>query len=366
MNEVGRFTTDACLDVWEKRMRYRIFGRRTGLKVSELALGGGMFGTAWGYGAERDEVQAMIARYLDAGGNLIDTADNYQLGESERLIGEFVAPRRDDVVVASKYSRGDSRVPSLGTVGDHRKAMVRSVERSLERLRTDRIDLYFVHMDDGVTPVDEIMRGLDDLVRAGKILYSGMSNFPAWRIASAALTADRNAWAPVAAVQVEYNLLQRTVEREILPMADAFGLATMGWSPLAGGLLTGKYRRGERGRATDLKASVLHQDGGPQAATLDAIESVSREIGVPCSQIAIAWTRAKGVLPVIGPRTLSQLEDNLASAELTLEEEALACLDRASQTPLGYPHELLNDPEQRAVMTGGRWDRIDFPSAVVV
>jgi aryl-alcohol dehydrogenase-like predicted oxidoreductase len=221
-------------------------------------------------------------------------------------------------------------------------------------------------MDDGVTPVDEIMRGLDDLVRQGKILYAGLSNFPAWRIAAAAMTADRNAWAPVAAIQVEYNLLQRTIEREMLPMADAFGLATMAWSPLAGGLLTGKYRRGEKGRATELQSSVLHDEAARNAGVLDALEAAGRDLGAPPSQVAIAWAMAKGVFPVLGPRTLAQLEDNLAGAEIALDAETIARLDQASETPLGYPHELLAHPEQRNVMTGGRWSAIDFPRTTVV
>lgn len=204
-------------------MRYRIFGERTGLKVSEIVLGAGMFGTAFGYGAPQDEVRRLLQGYVEAGGNFIDTADNYQLGESERLIGEFIAQRRDDFVIASKFSRGATRAPALAALGNNRKAMVQSVEDSLKRLKTDRIDVYFVHMDDGVTPVDEIARGLDDLVRAGKIIYGGLSNFPAWRVATAANTADLRGWAPIAAIQIEYNLLERTPERELLPMADGFG-----------------------------------------------------------------------------------------------------------------------------------------------
>ncbi len=346
-------------------MRYKIFGQRTGLKVSELALGAGMFGTAFGYGAEPDEVRQILRGYAEAGGNLIDTADNYQLGQSEALIGEFIASNRDDFIIASKYSRGSSLHPALAVLGNNRKAMVQSVEGSLKRLRTDRIDLYFVHMDDGVTPVDEIARGLDDLVRAGKIVYAGLSNFPAWRVAAAARTADLRGWAPIAAVQMEYSLLQRTTERELLPMADAFGLGVMGWSPLGGGLLTGKYRKGERGRATDLKESVLHDDLAQNAPVLDALIAVADEIGCTPGQVAIAWVRAKGVLPVIGPRTRAQLDDNLVAATLQLSDHQLRRLDSVSAVPLGYPHELLAAPTQRAIMTGNRWDRIDFPERTV-
>jgi aryl-alcohol dehydrogenase-like predicted oxidoreductase len=346
-------------------MRYRIFGQRTGLKVSELALGTGMFGTAFGYGASPDEVRRMLQGYAEAGGNFIDTADNYQLGESELLIGEFISHHRDDFIIASKYSRGASLKPALATLGNNRKAMVQSVEASLRRLQTDRIDLYFVHMDDGVTPMEEIARGLEDLVRAGKIVYAGLSNFPAWRIATAVNTADLRGWTPVAALQTEYSLLQRTTERELLPMANALGLGVMGWSPMGGGLLTGKYRKGEKGRATDLKGSVLHDDPARTAPVLDALVAIAEELETNPGRVAIAWVLAKGVLPVIGPRTRAQLDDNLAAAALTLGDAHLRRLDALTAVPPGYPHELLAADEQRAIMTGHRWEQIDFPERPV-
>jgi aryl-alcohol dehydrogenase-like predicted oxidoreductase len=346
-------------------MRFKIFGQRTGLKVSEIILGTGMFGTAWGYGAEPDEVRHILRGYADAGGNFIDTADNYQFGESERQIGEFVAPCRDDFVIASKFSRGATANPALTALGNNRKAMVQAVEESLKRLRTDRIDLYFVHMEDGVTPVEEIARGLDDLVRAGKIVYTGLSNFPAWRVASAVTLADLRGWTSIAAIQVEYSLLERTTERELLPMADGLGLGVMGWSPMAGGLLTGKYRKGERGRATDLKASVLHDDPERNASVIDTLIAIAREIGSNPGRVAIAWVRAKGVLPIIGPRTRAQLDDNLAAASLSLSSDQIRRLDEVSAVRLGYPHELNTTAEQRATLTGNRWDKIDFPGRTV-
>ncbi len=346
-------------------MRYRIFGQRTGLKVSELVLGTGMFGTAFGYGAPPGQVRDILQGFVDAGGNFIDTADNYQLGEAESLIGEFIASRRDDLIIASKYSRGASLKPSLASLGNNRKAMVQSVEASLRRLKTDRIDLYFVHMDDGVTPMEEIARGLDDLARAGKIVYAGLSNFPAWRIATAVNTADLRGWTPVAAVQLEYSLLQRTTERELLPMANALGLGVMGWSPLGGGLLTGKYRKGEKGRATDLKGSVLHDDPARNAPVLDVLAGIAQELDSNPGRVAIAWVKARGVLPVIGPRTRAQLDDNLAATALTLSDEHLRRLDEATAVPAGYPHELLAAPEQRAIMTGSRWELLDLPGQPV-
>ena len=228
-------------------MRYALFGRGTGLQVSSLNLGTGRLGKVGGYGAEPEDVPAVQRAYGEAGGNLIDTSDAYQQGQSEVAIGNFVAADRDDFVISSKYSRTPRADPAIAARGAHRKAMIQSVEASLTGLKTDRIELYLVHTDDGVTPVVEIARGFDDLVRAGKIVYGGFFNTPAWRVAIAAATADLRGWASIAAVQVEYSLLQHTGEREMLPIAEAFGLGVMGYSPLAAGLLTGKYREGETG-----------------------------------------------------------------------------------------------------------------------
>src|ERR1700692_325502 len=330
-------------------MRYRIFGERTGLKVSELALGTGMFGQTWGYGAPPEDVKRIIAAYADAGGNFIDTA----------------GPSRDDFVIASKFPRGASADPALAHLGNNRKNMVQSVEASLKRLKTDHIDLYFVHMDDFVTPMEEIAHGLDDLARAGKIVYGGLSNFPAWRIATAANTADLRGWTAVSAIQIEYNLLQRTPERELLPMADGFGLGVMGYSPMAAGILTGKYRKGERGRATDLKVSVQHADDPNNDTAIDAVSAVAQEVGAKPGQVAVAWVKAKGVLPIVGTRTREQLEEHLAALSVTLSDDQIRRLDKATAIALGYPHELNSSSEQREVMTGGRFDRIDYPTRVV-
>jgi aryl-alcohol dehydrogenase-like predicted oxidoreductase len=346
-------------------MRYKIFSERTGLKVSELALGTGMFGQAWGYGAPPKEVRRIIAGFADAGGNFIDIADNYQHGVSETLVGEAIAKNRDDFVIATKFTRGASAKPALARLGNNRKNMVQSVEASLKRLKTDRIDLYFVHMDDFVTPMEEIACGLDDLVRAGKIVYGGLSNFPARRIATAANTADLRGWTAVSAIQIEYNLLQRTPERELLPMADGFGLGVMGYSPMAAGILTGKYRKGETGRATHLKASVQHADDPNNDKVIDAVNAVAKELGAKPGQVAVAWVKAKGVLPIVGTRTRKQLEEHLAAATVTLKDNQIRRLDAATAFALGYPHDLNSSAEQREIMTGGRFDQIDYPTRVV-
>ena len=347
-------------------MRYKIFGERTGLKVSELALGTGMFGQTWGYGATPEEAKRIIEGFADAGGNFIDTADNYQHGVSETTIGDVITSNRADFVIASKFTRGASDNLALVRLGNNRKNMVQSVEASLKRLKTDRIDLYFAHMDDFVTPMEEIARGLDDLVRAGKIVYGGLSNFPAWRVATAANMADLRGWTPISAIQIEYNLLQRTPERELLPMAEGFGLGVMGWSPMAAGILTGKYQKGERGRATELKASVRHADNPNNDAVVAAVTSVAEEIGAKPGQVAVAWVKAKGVLPVIGTRTWEQFEDHLGALKVTLNDEQMHRLDSVTAIALGYPHDLNSSPEQRAVMTGGRFDQIDYPPRVVL
>jgi aryl-alcohol dehydrogenase-like predicted oxidoreductase len=323
-----------------------------------------MFGQASGYGATPEEVRRIIAGFASAGRNFIDTADNDQHGVSETLVGEAIAANRDEFVIATKFTRGASARPALTLLGNNRKNMVQSVEASLKRLKTDRIDLNVVHMDDFVTPMEEIARGLDDLVRAGKIVYGGLSNFPAWRIATAANTADLRGWTAVSAIQIECNLLHRTPDRKLLPMADGFGLRVMGWSPTAGGIPTGKYRKGERGRATDFKASVRHADNPNNDAAIDAVKPVAQEVGAKPGQVAVAWVKAKGVLPVVGTPTREQLEDHLAAITVTLSDDQIRRVDEATAIALGYPHELNSSSEQREVMTGGRFDQIDYPAIV--
>jgi aryl-alcohol dehydrogenase-like predicted oxidoreductase len=339
-------------------MRYRIFGR-TGLRVSSFALGTGNFGKGWGYGSDREEAQQIYTAYREAGGNFIDTADQYQFGQSEAMLGDFIAGERDDVVLATKFSLGDRPDSGLQRTGNSRKAMIQSVEASLGRLKTDRIDLLWVHMPDGVTPVDEIVRGLDDLVRSGKILYAGLSDFPAWRVATAATLAELRGWAPIAAVQLEYSLVERTAERELLPMAAAFDLGTVGWSPLGGGLLTGKYRQGEAGRAQGLGVVIHSESDARKTAVVDELLAIAEETGRPPGQLAIAWVLARGMLPIIGPRTLDQLADNLAAADTALAAEHRQRLDAVSRIALGFPHEVVAG--SAAVLAGGKAELTDRP-----
>ncbi len=349
-----------------ERMEYILFGRGTGLRVSTIALGGAMFGTAWGYGAERDVVTNMLHLYAEADGNFIDTADSYEQGESETIVGAFLQGRRDHFVLASKFTVGAEARGGPLTTGNSRLAMIRSVEASLRRLDTGWIDLYWVHMPASVTATDELVRGLDDLVRAGKIRYYGFSNFPAWRVARAATIAELRGWAPPVGIQVDYSLVQRTCDRELLPMARALGLGVVGWSPLGGGLLTGKYRRGEVGRATGFgKAFKREEDDARRSTILDVVEAIAAETGASAGQVAIAWLLRRQMVIAIGPRTVEQLVENLGSMRVSLSQEQRERLDAVSHTPLGFPHEFLDSESQRQSVSGGVFDRTSNPHGPV-
>ncbi|WP_458717415.1 aldo/keto reductase [Pseudomonas gregormendelii] len=329
-------------------MHYKVFGRKTGLRVSELALGAGNFGTGWGHGAERDEAMRIFDGYLEAGGNFIDTANGYQAGQSESMLSEFIAPERDRLVIASKYTLGTTPADGISHTGNNRKNMVRAVEESLTRLKTDRLDLFWAHMSDGVTPMEEILRGFDDLVRAGKIHYAGLSNFPAWRIARADLLAEVRGFAPIVALQVEYSLAERSAEREQLPMAEALGLAATLWSPLGGGFLTGKYRNSDGdNRAAKLGMLIHAEKGARETALLDTLLAVAGELAASPTHVAIAWLREKArqstttLIPILGSRTREQLDSTLGALAVELDAGQMARLDEVSDVPKGVPHETL-------------------------
>jgi aryl-alcohol dehydrogenase-like predicted oxidoreductase len=340
-------------------MRYTTFGRRTGLRFSEYVLGAANFGTGWATGADRDEAKRIFERFAEAGGTTIDTSDTYQFGESEELLGEFLGADRDEFVVASKFTQSAARTKAVSATGNSRKVIIRSLEGTLRRLGTDHLDLYWAHWPDTVTPIEEIVGTFDDLVRAGKILHAGLSNFPAWRVATAA-TLSRS----VVGAQFEYSLVERTAERELVPMAEGLGLGAVLWSPLGGGLLTGKYRHSDEGRLTTLKAVIQREDSEQKTAVLDEVLAVAGSLGVPPSQVAVAWLRqrfagsATAVLPIIGPRSVGQLEDYLAALEVTLTPDQYERLDRVSAPVLGVPHDA-----GAAVLAGvlggtGRFDRL--------
>jgi aryl-alcohol dehydrogenase-like predicted oxidoreductase len=311
-------------------MDYLTFGR-TGLQLSTLALGTGNFGTGWGHGADADTSKAIFNAYAEAGGNFIDTADIYQFGQSEELLGALLEGRRENFVLATKFTNG--AVPNAGRLvtGNSRKAMAASVEGSLKRLKTDRIDIYWAHHPDEVTPGEEIVRGFEDLARAGKILYAGLSNFPAWRLARAVTLADMMHVVPIAAAQFEHSLVHREPEAELFPASEALGLGVVTWSPLGGGMLTGKYRQGQKGRAEGLGGRVFQPENSAQRTKiLDTVLAIAAELGASADQVAIAWAGTHGAVPMIGPRSVAQLTSNIGALTLQLSAEQLERLDAVS------------------------------------
>ncbi len=328
-------------------MRCTTFGRNTGLRVSEFALGTANFGTLWGSGAGRDEARTMLHRFADAGGTLIDTSDSYQIGQSEQILGELLGSDRDHYVLTTKFSLGAGR-PHPSTTGNSRKNIRRSVETSLKRLGTDYIDLYWAHLPDDLTPVEEILTALDDLVRAGKILHAGLCNFPAWRVSRAVTLAELRGWSPLVGVQFEYSLAERAADRELLPMAEALGLGAALFAPLGRRLLTGKYRTSSRGRLSDWEGrGIRTEDSEQRTDIVDTVLAVAEETGLTPAQVSMAWLRARAadaptaLIPIIGPRTADQLESYLSALRVTLDTDRLKRLDEVSAVPLGQPHELV-------------------------
>ncbi|MBB4932871.1 aryl-alcohol dehydrogenase-like predicted oxidoreductase [Lipingzhangella halophila] len=328
---------------------YRLLGR-SGLRVSPLALGAATFGTDWGWGAEQDEARKLFDLYVERGGNFIDTASTYTNGSSERLLGEFTRDNREDLVLATKYTTlrrpGD---PNSG--GPHRKSLFSSVESSLRQLNTDYIDLLYLHVWDFTTPVEEVLRAMDDLVRQGKVLYVAMSNVPAWQVARMQAIADLRGWSPLVALEIEYSLIERTGERDLIPMAREMGLGVMPYSPLGGGVLTGKYSRddltdtspGSDGSARKSLNLTLGNLSERNFVIADVVKEIGAELGHTPAQIGLAWAlQTPGVTaPIIGARTPAQLEGNLGALEVDFTDSQLARLNEASAIELGSPHNLL-------------------------
>jgi aryl-alcohol dehydrogenase-like predicted oxidoreductase len=314
------------------------------------------FGEDWTWGAPKETCLQILNAYADAGGNFIDTANVYTEGTSETFLGEFLQNRRDQFVLASKFTFV-TRPGDPNSAGNHRKNIRQSLEASLKRLRTDYLDLYWLHAWDGLTPIEETLRALDDLVRTGKLLHVGVSNMPAWRIAQANTLACFRGWSPFVALQIEYSLIERTVERELIPLAREMHLAVTPWSPLAGGVLTGKYRSND---ASPRRFSV-DDDFSKRMLTernlkiADEVQALAKEINRPPAQVALAWLlRQPGVTsPILGVRTLDQLRDNLACLTIDLSLAHLQRLDDISRVPLGFPHDFLNVPSVRYMLTAG-------------
>ncbi len=352
-------------------MNYQLLGR-SGLRVSDLCLGTMTFGEDWGWGAAKDESRKIYEAYRAAGGNFIDTANIYTNGSSEKLVGEFIAGHREEVVVATKYTNAASVFAGKpGTDanggGNQRKNMVQAVEASLKRLGTDYIDLYWLHIWDQLTPAEEVMRAFDDLIRSGKVLYIGISDAPAWVVAKSNMLAELRGWTRYVGLQIEYSLLERTVERELVPMAKDQQMTVLAWSPLRGGVLSGKYLPENVSASQAEGARMLGEmakafGGVPETthATVREIIAVGKELGVSAAQVALAWLRYRPVpvIPIIGARKLAQVEDNIRSLEVKLSPEHLERLDKASAITLGFPHDFFALEMVKAVIYGGMRDRI--------
>jgi aryl-alcohol dehydrogenase-like predicted oxidoreductase len=368
-------------------MKYQLLGR-SGLRVSEICLGAMTFGEEWGWGSSKEESHRVFDAYADAGGNFIDTANKYTEGTSEKYIGEFIADDRDRFVLATKYTsntrRGD---PNAG--GNHRKNMMQSLEASLRRLNTDYIDMYWVHAWDPLTPIEETMRSLDDMVRSGKVLYIGISDAPAWIVSQANTLANLKDWTEFVCTQIPYSLIERTPERELLPMANALDIGVTAWSPLGGGVLTGKYNKKDKEQqqhnapsspspnifATQEGNSRLEVQNDLAKMSLtdrnmliaQEVSRIAKEIGCSPAQVALNWIRqqnAKGqngknkIIPIIGSRKESQLRDNLACLEFELTIEQMNMLNDVSKIELGFPYDFLNSDMLKDIIYGGTYSLI--------
>lgn len=341
--------------------QYRLLGR-SGLRVSPLALGTITFGDDWGWGANETEARRIFELYVNRGGNFIDTAVNYTNGSSEEMLGALLKGRRDRIVLSTKFTMArEPGNPNSG--GNHRFNLVRSVEASLRLLDTDRIDLLQVHAWDFTTTPEELLRGLDDLVRAGKILYTAICNTPAWRIAQMQAMAELKDWSPFVALQIEYSLIERTVEHELLPMAQALGLGVLPWSPLGGGVLTGKYGRDDLSdnnpaEVSPTRKAVTASSGHLNAHALkvaDVVSGIAHEVEASPSQVALAWTlqHQAVVAPIVGVRTLAQAQDNFAALDVTFTADQLARLDAISATDPIFPQRFMGRPMAQQLMFGG-------------
>lgn len=338
-------------------MRYRLLGR-SGLRVSEICLGTATFGSGRAGEAGKDESTAIFEIFAEAGGNFIDTSNRYGRGKSEEYVGELVAGDRERFVLATKYTLS-TRGEDPNASGNHRKSLVRALEGSLRRLRTEYVDLYLVHAWDFTVPAEEVMRALDDVVRAGKVLHVGVSNAPAWVVSRANTLAELRGWTPFVNLQVEYSLIQREPERELLPMAKDLGIGITAYSPLGAGWLAGAvggpppgaYRLSRVGREADERNARIAAE----------VRRIASEAGRPPSHVALAWLRQQywGIVPIMGAVDAGQMRENLACLDFSLCEEHRARLNKASAIELGYPHDLLAREDTRKRIYGDLYDPLD-------
>ncbi|WP_426581840.1 aldo/keto reductase [Mucilaginibacter sp. R-33] len=337
-------------------MNYKLLGR-SGLKVSELCLGTMGFGTEGGWGAEKDTSFAIMDAFANAGGNFIDTANVYKLGTSEKIIGEYLGNHdRDYFVLATKYTLKDNTT-NPNASGNNRKNMTRSVEESLKRLKTDFIDVLYLHIWDNITPIDEVLRGLDDLIKQGKVNYAAISDTPAWVVSKGNTLAELMGWSQFIALQVEYSLLARTAERELIPMAKHYGMTVTPWAPLAGGALTGKYLRGEPGR---VKPESNRRNDRAKTIT-EVVVGIAAELGVSESHVALQWMmdRDFSCIPIVGATKIDQLNDNLKAIDTKLTPEHFKKLNEVSAIELGFPGDFFNEDAVKMNSFGGFYDRVE-------
>jgi aryl-alcohol dehydrogenase-like predicted oxidoreductase len=337
-------------------MNYKLLGR-SGLKVSEFCLGTMGFGTDNGWGADTAASFAIMDEFAKAGGNFLDTANVYQKGTSEKIIGDYLSNHdRDYFVLATKYTLKDNQT-NPNASGNNRKNMMRSVEESLKRLKTDFLDVLYLHIWDNITPIDEVLRGLDDLIRQGKVNYAAISDTPAWVVAKGNTLAELMGWSQLIALQVEYSLLQRTPERELIPMAKHFGMTVTPWAPLAGGALTGKYLKGEKGR---IKPESNRLNDNSERITR-VVMSIADELNTSAGNVALQWTRQQGFscIPIVGATKVDQLKDNLKTADLWLSDNHLKQLNDASAITLGFPGDFFNEEAVKVNSFGGFYDRVE-------
>lgn len=337
-------------------MKYKLLGP-SGLKVSELCLGTMGFGTENDWGADRDESFAILGEFADAGGNFIDTANLYKTGTSEKFIGEYLQNHdRDYFVIATKYSLRDNTV-NPNASGNNRKNLMRSVEGSLKRLNAGFIDLLYLHCWDDLTPVEEILRGMDDLIRQGKVNYIAISDTPAWVVSKANTLAELMGWSKFIALQIEYSLLARSAERELIPMAKHLGITVTPWAPLAGGALTGKYLRGEKGR---IKANSKRLNEKSREITTEVV-NIAKKLNVEPAHVALKWMMQKdfSCIPIVGATSTKQLKQNLQTLDFHIPPEDMQQLDEISKIDLGFPGEFFKEDNMRLNNYGGFYDRIE-------
>jgi aryl-alcohol dehydrogenase-like predicted oxidoreductase len=342
-------------------MRYSLLGR-SGLRVSKLCLGTMTFGAGADWSRPASESRAVFDAYVEAGGNFIDTANIYMGGESEKIVGELVRPDRDRFVVATKYANAVRGAEDPNAAGVHRKSLTHSLDASLSRLGLDYIDLYIVHWWDFTTPVEEVQRALDDAVRAGKILHVGLSDVPAWVVSRAQTFSDLRGLVPISNMQMEYSLVQRSIEREHLPLARAHDVGITAWSPLAGGILSGKYTGDAKpegpSRLDSMQLQPLDERNRRIAV---AVVAIAARLGITPAQLALAWVIARGVIPIVGATTPQQIRENMASVDVVLDAAVIAELDAASAFDLGHPYSMLHWEMSMTLGYGGMFDKIDIP-----